>query len=286
MYILSFDIEDWFHIFDDAYYNKPEKWDNLPARVVRNTDWLLSFLEENNLKATFFCLGWVVDKYPDLIRKINDKGHEIAAHSYLHTKVHHLSSKDFNKDTEQVVKSLQDLTGKAVDTYRAPGFSLNKKTLWAFEILHQHGIRVDSSLKSNLHMGFPGRIPTEAFLLNCDGYSLKEFPTRTFNFGGKHIIYSGSGYFRLWPYWFLKQLFRSSSYEMAYFHPRDFDDHIHQLFKGNPYLQLRYRIGTSHSRKKFQSVVDDFKFLTLKEASEVINWKETKVLNLTNGNPK
>ncbi len=283
MYILSFDIEDWFHIFDDAYYNKPEKWDSLPARVVRNTNWLLSFLDENNLKATFFCLGWVVEKYPDLIRKISDKGHELAAHSYLHTKVHHLSSKDFNKDTELVIKRLQDVTGKPIQIYRAPGFSLNKNTLWAFEILHAHGITIDSSLKSNLHMGFPGRIPPEAFLLKCNGYSIKEFPTRTFNLGGKHIIYSGSGYFRLWPYWFVKKMFRSSGYEMAYFHPRDFDDHIHKLFKGNPYLQLRYRIGTSHSRKKFQSMVNDFNFLTVGGAAEQLRWEDAKELKLVNG---
>lgn len=283
MYILSFDIEDWFHIFDNAYYNKLDKWDSLPTSVEKNTEWLLDFLAAQNLKATFFCLGWVAEKYPDLIKKISKKGHEVAAHSYQHTKIHHFDHKAFIKDTDRVVKSLQDITGEQINTYRAPGFSLNKNTLWAFDILYKLGIIVDSSLKSNLHMGFPGRIPKEPFLLKCNGYTIKEFPTRTFNFFGDHIIYSGSGYFRVWPYWFIKQRFDASDYEMAYFHPRDFDNHIHKMFKGNPYLQLRYRIGTNQSQKKMKTFVKDFSFLTIREAVKQIDWDSVGILNLSNG---
>lgn len=282
MNILSFDIEDWFHIFDSAYCNKPEKWKTLPSSVEKNTSWALNLLEENNLKATFFCLGWVAEKHPNLIKKISDQGHEVAAHSYLHNKVHDLSSETFKKDTERVVKHLQDLTGKPIDTYRAPGFSLNKKTLWAFEILHELGIKIDSSLKSNLHMGFPGKIPDEPFLLKCNGYSIKEFPIRTFNFLGDHVIYSGSGYFRLWPYWFVKSRFKVSDYEMVYFHPRDFDNSIHKMFKGNPYLQLRYRVGTNSSKAKMNYFVNDFDFLTIKEAVTRVDWKQAKILTLLN----
>lgn len=286
MYILSFDIEDWFHIFDNSYYQKPEKWDNLPTSVEKDTSWLLDFLEEHKLKATFFTLGWVAEKYPLLVKKINDQGHEVAAHSYLHTKVHHLGEKAFRKDSEKVIKLLQDLTGNKIDTYRAPGFSLNKKTLWAFEILHDLGITTDSSLKSNLYMGFPGRIPNEPFLLKSNGFSLKEFPTRTFNFFGDHIVYSGSGYFRIWPYWFIKKRFQASKYEMAYFHPRDFDNQIHQMFMGNFYLQLRYRIGTNRSQTKMKYFVKDFNFLTIKEAIDQINWDNSQILDLVNGNKK
>ena len=283
MYILSFDIEDWFHIFDSAYYNKPDKWKKLPTSVETNTNWILQFLDDNSLKATFFCLGWIAGKYPQLIKNISNQGHEVAAHSYFHNKVHHFDHDVFRKDTERVVKKLQDVTGNTIDTYRAPGFSLNKNTIWAFEILHEFGIKVDSSLKSNLHMGFPGKIPNEPFSLKCNGYLIKEFPTRTFNFMGDHIIYSGSGYFRVWPYWFVKKRFGASDYEMAYFHPRDFDNYIHKMFSGNPYLQLRYRIGTNNSRKKMKTFVKDFTFLTIREAAEQVNWDEAKVLDLING---
>jgi peptidoglycan-N-acetylglucosamine deacetylase len=281
--ILSFDIEDWFHIFDSAYCNKPEKWKTLPSSVEKNTSWTLDFLEENKLRATFFCLGWVAEKHPSLIKKISDLGHEVAAHSYLHNKVYESDPQTFRKDTERVIKNLQDITGKSIDTYRAPGFSLNKNTLWAFEILHELGIKIDSSLKSNLHMGFPGRIPSEPFLLKHNGYSIKEFPIRTFNFLGDHIVYSGSGYFRLWPYWFVKNRFKTSHYEMVYFHPRDFDSSIHKMFNGNPYLQLRYRVGTSRSRKKMKYFVSDFDFLTIHEADKKIDWDTSQVVNLQNG---
>lgn len=234
------------------------------------------------MKATFFCLGWVAEKHPTLVKKISDLGHEVAAHSYLHNKVYESDNQTFRKDTERVIKYLQDITGKSINTYRAPGFSLNKNTLWAFEILYELGIRIDSSLKSNLHMGFPGRIPNEPFLLKCNGYSIKEFPIRTFNFFGDHIIYSGSGYFRLWPYWFVKSRFKTSNYEMVYFHPRDFDSSIHKMFHGNPYLQLRYRVGTSRSRTKMKYFVSDFKFLTIHEAEKHINWDTIQVINLRN----
>ncbi len=283
MYILSFDIEDWFHIFDKAYYTKSASWDHLPTSVEKDTDWLLDFLDKHKLKATFFTLGWVAEKYPLLVKNIYRQGHEIAAHSYSHTKVHHLDHVSFRKDTEKVIKLLEDQTGDKIDTYRAPGFSLNKNTLWAFEILKEFGIEVDSSLKSNLHMGFPGRIPNAPFLLQCDGFTMKEFPTRTFRFLGNHIVYSGSGYFRIWPYWFIKNKFRSSDYEMAYFHPRDFDNYIHQMFMRHPYLQLRYRIGTNRSQTKLKFFLKDFDFMTVKMAEKLVDWKSAKVMDLMNG---
>lgn len=280
MNILSFDIEDWFHIFDSAYCNKPQKWNELPSSVEKNTSWILDFLAENKLKATFFCLGWVAEKHPSLVKKISGLGHEIAAHSYFHNKVYESDNQTFRIDTERVIKTLQDISGKTINTYRAPGFSLNKNTLWAFEILHEFGIKIDSSLKSNLHMGFPGKIPNEPFLLKHNGYSIKEFPIRTFNFFGDHVIYSGSGYFRLWPYWFVKNRFKASNYEMVYFHPRDFDNSIHKMFHGNPYLQLRYRIGTNRSRIKMKYFINDFNFLTIHEAEKQINWDNTQVIDL------
>ena len=283
LYILSFDIEDWFHIFDNAYYSRSADWDSLPTSVEKDTGWLLDFLGEHSLKATFFTLGWVAEKYPALIREMHKQGHEIAAHSHSHAKVHHMGGESFRKDTEKVLKLLEDITGEKVTTYRAPGFSLNKNTLWAFEILHDLGIRVDSSLKSNLHMGFPGRIPDEPFLLHCNGFSMKEFPTRTFTLLGKHIVYSGSGYFRIWHYWFVRKKFRASKYEMAYFHPRDFDNHIHQMFMGHPYLQLRYRIGTNRSQTKLKSFVKDFDFITVKEADRLVDWEKVRTLDLLNG---
>jgi polysaccharide deacetylase family protein (PEP-CTERM system associated) len=283
LYVLSFDIEDWFHVFDPAYENQPELWSGYSSRVERNTQWVLDFLSRHQLKATFFILGWVADRYPQLIKSIHRDGHEVAAHSYLHNKVRQLNPESFYEDTKRVLDILENLTGEKIRTYRAPGFSMDKNTLWAFEILHDFGIENDSSFKSCLHMGFPGRIPREPFILKGKGFDLKEFPTRTFNLFGNHIIYSGSGYFRIYPYHFIQKKFKQSEYEMAYFHPRDFDNHIHRFFEKRPLLQLRYRIGTNNSQLKLEKLVNDFAFVTLKKARAQFNWEKAKIFDLVNG---
>lgn len=283
MYILSFDIEDWFHIFHPAYENQPDLWEGLSNRAEKNTQWVLDFLDQHQLKATFFCMGWVAEKYPGLIKQIHNNGHEVAAHSYLHNKVNQLTPEAFYDDTRKVIEILENLTGNKIISYRAPGFSMNKHTLWAFEILHELGIENDSSFKSGLHMGFSGRIPKEPFLLKGNGYEIKEFPTRTFNFFGSHLIYSGSGYFRVYPYRFVQQLFRKSKYEMAYYHPRDFDNGIHNYLNNHPLIKLRYRIGTNYSRKKLAMLVNEFNFITMNKAIEMVDWDKTIVFELTNG---
>ena len=280
MYILSFDIEDWFHIFHPAYENQPDLWNNLSNRVEQNTNWVLDFLAAHNLKATFFCLGWVAEKYPDLIKSINNNGHEIAAHSFLHNKVKKQNPDVFFNDTKHVLDLLEQLIGKKVNSYRAPGFSMDKSTLWAFEILHELGIENDSSFKSGLHMGFRGKIPNEPFILEGNGFEIKEFPTRTFNLFGKHIIYSGSGYFRLYPYSFVRRLFKQSNYEMAYYHPRDFDNGIHKYLNNHPLIKLRYRIGTNKSRIKLGKLANEFEFITMDNARKIFNWDQARTLKL------
>jgi len=280
LYILSFDIEDWFHIFHPAYENQPDLWDNLSNRVDKNTNWVLDFLDKHELKASFFCMGWVVEKHPQLIKTIYEAGHEIAAHSYLHNKVSNQTSKQFHEDTKRVIESLENLTGSKITSYRAPGFSMDKNTLWAFEILHEFGIENDSSFKSGLHMGFSRRIPNEPFVLQGDGFKIKEFPTRTFNFFGGHLIYSGSGYFRLYPYKFVRRLFKSSKYEMAYYHPRDFDNGIHNYLNHHPLIKLRYRIGTNSSRYKLDKLVSEFNLITLEKAVKQFDWDNAMVFQL------
>lgn len=279
MKILSFDIEDWFHIFDPSFNGKVEKWGKLPSQVEAETDWILSFLEKNEVKATFFCLGWVAEKNPQLIKRIAKNGHGLAAHSYLHRKVGELTEKEFYDDTSRSIKILEDITGNKVTAFRAPGFSFNNNTKWAFEILGQLGITEDSSLKSGFHFGNK-TIPDEPFIIHGDGFSIKEFPTRTHSFFGKKIIYSGSGYFRIFPYQFVKNRFRASGYEMSYFHPRDFDSLIHTFYKGHPILQLRYRLGTNSSKKKISQLVQDFQFITLEEAGKLVDWVHAPKLEI------
>jgi peptidoglycan-N-acetylglucosamine deacetylase len=279
MKILSFDIEDWFHVFDPAFNGKVDKWDKLPSQVEAETDWILAFLEKHQLKATFFCLGWVAERNPQLVKRIANSGHELAAHSYLHRKVGTLTEKEFFEDTSRSINILEDITGNKITAFRAPGFSLTDNTKWAFEILHKLGITEDSSLKSGYHFA-NNSIPNEPFLIQGDNFSIKEFPTRTYSFFGNKIIYSGSGYFRLFSYQFIKKRFQSSEYEMSYFHPRDFDSNVHTYHNGHPFLQLRYRLGTSSSKKKMGQLLTDFQFITLKEADKLLDWNHAPILEI------
>jgi hypothetical protein len=112
---------------------------------------------------------------------------------------------------------------------------------------------------------------------------MKEFPTRTFNLLGSHFIYSGSGYFRIFPYQFVQKKFKASQYEMAYFHPRDFDNNIHHFFNNHPMLQLRYRIGTNNSRLKIEKLVSEFEFITLQKAINHFDWEKAIIFDMENG---
>lgn len=278
MHILSFDIEDWFHTFDKKYYNNPGYWKSLPHAVEKNSEIILDFLEKHNIKATFFCLGWIAENHQGIIKKISRQGHHIAAHSYLHNKREDLSAKNFYLDTERNIKTLEDITGKQVNTFRAPGFSLNHKAKNTIDTLYKLGIRYDSSLKSGFYLN-DKKIPANPFLITTNGISIKEFPIHTFSFLNKKIVYSGSGYFRVLPYNFIKNKLLVNKYEMLYFHPRDFDNSVHNYFD-NPFLKLKYRLGTNSTLSKLELLSKKFIFISLKEANKSINWGKAEEIVL------
>lgn len=221
MNILTFDIEDWFHTHQNRKYFSGHVWKELPSRIVENTDRILAMLEELDLKATFFILGWVAEYHPKLVKRIYNKGHEIAAHSYWHHNANLLSPADFEKDLVMCLKRLHDLTGKQVTTYRAPGFSLRLKDQWTFDILSGNGISVDSSVQLRSQ---PQSLP---IIIESGDVHILEFPLIRSAFG---IPYSGGGFFRAMPRKLLSHFFmdtisddREEQYRLLYFHPRDFD---------------------------------------------------------------
>jgi polysaccharide deacetylase family protein (PEP-CTERM system associated) len=143
MNVLTFDIEEWFHILDNTSTSTDEQWSNFESRIERNMPQLLALLDSSSQKATFFCLGWVARKYPGVIREIDNARHEIATHSDMHQLVFTQERKEFKADVERSIKSLEDLTGKRITAYRAPGFSLTEETPWAFDVLAECGIETD-----------------------------------------------------------------------------------------------------------------------------------------------
>jgi peptidoglycan-N-acetylglucosamine deacetylase len=214
MNILSFDIEDWFNTHQNRNQHSGDIWDYFPSRVKLNTQIILSTLNELNCKATFFILGWVAKKHPDVVKSIYDQGHEIGAHSYWHHNPNRLHATDFNKDLKLCLSVLSDITGDKVLAYRAPAFSLRMKDQWAFEILADNGIEIDSSVKVR------DSSQTLPYIIRTRSSQILEFPLLTTSY---LLPYTGGGYFRVLPKRFIQLLFKKEQYRLLYFHPHDFN---------------------------------------------------------------
>ncbi len=280
--ILTFDIEEWFHIVDVPSAKNPEQWERLEVRIYKNVDRILELLEERKQKATFFCLGWIGKKYPDVIKKINSLGHEIGSHSNLHKPVYRMTPKEFKEDTEISIKILENITGKKVRMYRAPSFSITKEALWAFEILHELGIEIDSSIfpAKRAHGGFDLINIDGPFILEFSGIKIKEFPMNTYKVFGKSIVFSGGGYFRLLPYKLIKGFTEKSKYVMTYFHPRDFDPGQPVLDGLSTVRRFKSYYGLDSSFGKLKKLLSDFNFIDINAADKIIDWESAKKINI------
>jgi len=282
MKILTIDLEDWFHILAHDQTASPKQWEKFESRVEANTAWLLEQLSKNNQPATFFCLGWIAQKYPALIRKISEAGYEIGCHSMNHQLVYEQTPADFRDDLLQSMGILQQITGKKIVSYRAPGFSVSEKTKWIFETLVELGIKNDCSIftAERNHGGYKNFSSQKPCLLSVNGIQLREFPISPTSIFGMKIIYSGGGYFRLLPYSLISNMMRKSDYVMTYFHPRDFD-------AGQPVIEslpLKRRFmsytGLKTSRAKFIKLLNEFEFTSIEKAALVIDWNGVKKVEL------
>jgi len=249
MNILSFDIEDWFHLLDLDCTASEAQWGDFTPRIHGNVDRLIEVTQRHGHKATFFCLGWVAEKYPEIIRRIDAEGFEIASHSHTHQLAYQQTPAQFRQDIERSVHTLEDLIGKKVKSFRAPGFSIVPGMHWAFETLIELGIECDSSVfpAARGHGGFADFGTAQPAVIECGGGMLKEFPISLGSILGKQFVFSGGGYFRLLPYWLIQRLTRKSDYLMTYFHPRDFDAEqpvlempLHRRFKSYVGLKGAY----------------------------------------------
>jgi polysaccharide deacetylase family protein (PEP-CTERM system associated) len=280
MNILAFDIEDWFHIMDHPSTRNEAQWSNFESRLEGNVERILEMLIMRRQKAVFFCLGWIAAKFPYVIRKISDAGYEVASHSYAHQLVYEQSPRQFERDLDKSIRTIQDATGNRVRAYRAPGFSITQDTRWAFDILAGLGIQIDCSVfpAGRIHGGyrdFGSSVPCKICVADTH---IKEFPINYFPFMGKRVIFSGGGYFRLLPYSIIKSLMVRAPYVMTYFHPRDFD--LNQpMIKDLP-LDRKFRsyIGIHGAFHKLQRLLDDFSFLDLDTALVSIDWDSAPVI--------
>jgi polysaccharide deacetylase family protein (PEP-CTERM system associated) len=282
MKILTFDIEEWFHILDNSKTKGEKEWSNFESRIHINMEKIFNIIDKSNSSATFFVVGWIAEKYPEIIKEIVNRGFEIGSHTHLHQLVYEQDPKTFKNDVEKSIKYLEDISGKKVTSFRAPGFSITEKNKWAFEVLYELGITKDLSVfpSGRAHGGFPSYKNPVPSILKYNGFKIKEFPINTYPIFGKPLIFSGGGYFRLFPYTLIKYWTNNSDYVMTYFHPRDFD-YKQPFIPGLSFSRyFKSYIGLKNCELKLEKWLKDFKFIDLNTADKIINWDKAPIVEL------
>lgn len=284
MNILTFDIEEWF-IEKEFGGNRKEKYAEYDSYLGR----ILALLNETGKKATFFCVGRMATDFPEVVKKIAADGHEIGCHSNVHTWLNKMSREDAYEDTHKAVDSLEQLIGKKVLSYRAPAFSIGNSNKWAFDVLAECGIERDASVFPAYRDfgGFSSFGYKEPVIIEYNGIKIKEFPICTTSLFGKEFAYSGGGYFRFFPLWFVKNEIKKTSYSMCYFHIGDLLSGTNGLmsreayedyFKENGSLLNRYKryfksnFGKKNAWNKLERLVCTYDFTNLDLADLFINW--------------
>jgi len=282
MNILTFDIEDWFHVLDNPATKGEKQWMQLESRIHQNMDKILDLLEKNNQKATFFSMGWVARKYPEILKKIDSLGYEIASHSDMHQLAYEFNREEFRQDLDISIKSIEDIIGKKVRAYRAPGFSLMQENKWVFEELINNGIEIDCSVfpAQRAHGGFKEFGYAEPAYVEVNGVIIKEFPINIYPVFGKNIIFSGGGYFRLIPYPLIKYFMKRTDYVMTYLHPRDFDAEQPMIEGLSTFRRFKSYVGLKGSYDKLEKLINDFTFIDLEEANSIMDWSKAKTITL------
>lgn len=277
MNILTFDIEDWYNV---DFITEDFNWDKYEVRIYTGVDRILERLEKDNIKASFFCLGWLAEKHPDVIKRIDSMGHHIGCHSYQHQLAFRFTPEEFRSDTDKAKKLIEDVIGKEVNAFRAPGFSITRNNLWALDVLIQLGFIYDCSLFPADHDygGYPDYGVVGPATLHLPSGTLKEFPISFHQVMGKNLVFSGGGFFRLFPYWLIKKWSKESPYLMTYFHPRDFDPEQPVFESQKGIRKFKSYVGLKHSFTKFDRYLNDFEFVNIEKADTQINWNNTNKL--------
>lgn len=282
MNILTFDVEEWFHLLDNDSTRSEEQWKRYEIRIHDNIDRIFRILDDTDTKATFFIIGWIAKTYPEVVKRIAEK-YEIGSHTMNHQLVWQQNPNEFRKDVDSSIKLLQDLTGQKINHFRAPGFSIRESEAWAFEVLHDLGIEFDCSVFPALHAhgGMPSYGDGKPAIIETNGKQIKEFPISTKRINNHHIIYSGGGYFRLFPYWLIKKwALADEDYLLSYIHPRDLDA-SQPVIKDLP-LKRKFKsyVGLKNAEPKLRRMLRDFKFTDISTAEKNIDWKSVPIIHL------
>jgi len=258
---MSIDVEDYFQVSAMAPYIERSAWDRIECRVERNVDAILAMLDARATRATFFTLGWIAERHPQLVRRIVDAGHELASHGYGHERASDLDRASFAADVIGAKKLLEDIAGKPVFGYRAPSFSIGAANLWAFDVLQEAGYRYSSSVYPirHDHYGMPDS-PRFAYPVR-DG--LLEVPVTTLRLFNRNLPSSGGGYFRLLPYavsrWLIEQVNRRDQQSAVfYFHPWEIDPAQPRVAGIDAKTRFRHYVNLAQTQSRIERLLGDF----------------------------
>lgn len=262
---MSIDVEDYFQVSAFAPHIRREDWDTLPCRVERNVDVILGLLDEANAKATFFTLGWIAERYPQVVRRIVDDGHELASHGYGHQRASDLTPEQFRDDITRAKQLLEDLGGVDIRGYRAPSFSINRKNWWAVEELKNAGYVYSSSIYPVRHDHY-GMPDAPRFPHRPNGAAgILELPPTTVPLMGRNWPAAGGGWFRLLPYsmsrWMLNRVNdRDHAPCMFYFHPWELDAGQPRQSGLSARTRFRHYVNLQRMPGRLRQLLTDFEW--------------------------
>jgi len=268
--VMSIDLEDWFCVYNLSHVFPPGDWPDCESRVERNTLRLLDLFARRHVEATFFVLGWVADRFPDLIREVERQGHEIASHGYSHRLITHMTPDEFDTDLAKSLETLARCVSEPPQGFRAPSFSVTRQTLWSLDSMRKRGIRYDSSVfPIGFHPDYGiGDAPLSPY---AQPNGLLEIPMSCAVFGGRRVPCSGGGYFRLFPYATTRALMRRCQSQgrpvIFYLHPWEIDP-------GQPRVELPWSKKFRHYNNldktfgRLERLLSDFRFSSFRRVFE------------------
>ena len=261
---LTIDVEDYFQVAAFENVIKSDDWNSFDVTVERNTDIILETLALEDIHATFFIVGWIAERYPTLVEKIVAQGHEVGCHSYMHRKVYDFTPDEFRQDTKRCKEILEGITGSPVTGYRAPSYSITKKSLWALPILEELGFRYDSSIFPIYHDTY-GIPDSPRFAYKIPEHNLIEYPISTSLFWGRKVPVAGGGYFRLFPYWFTQRGLRrinekESQPFIFYLHPWEIDPSQPRINSAGRLSKFRHYNNLHKTLPRLKRLLRDFRF--------------------------
>lgn len=292
MNILTFDIEEWA-LAKSVGFGTAEKYAEYDVFLNR----ILDILDERGIKATCFCTGLMAKDFPQVVKLIQSRGHEIGCHSNQHTWMNKMTETEAREDTHAAVAELEQCIGQKVKSYRAPAFSIGESNKWMFEILASEGIKSDSSVypAARDFGGFPAFSSQVPCTIKYGGIEMKEYPISMTHFMGKQMAYSGGGYFRFFPLSFVRGRMANSDYTMCYFHINDLltekngvksREEFEAYYKEPGTLKNRYKryikmnLGKKGAWAKLEKLILTEDFVGIAQADKSIDWNVAPVVKL------